>query len=86
VIDVDINRVADCGGKHRFVGDVAFAEAHKVAGAITPLPGGVGPMTIAYMLCNTLQGACTAAGVARPKIGSTLRLRDINAFPTELQA
>jgi methylenetetrahydrofolate dehydrogenase (NADP+) / methenyltetrahydrofolate cyclohydrolase len=57
VIDVGINRLAGEGGKTRLVGDVAFAEATKVAGAITPVPGGVGPMTIACLLANTLQAA-----------------------------
>ncbi|RTL72539.1 MAG: bifunctional methylenetetrahydrofolate dehydrogenase/methenyltetrahydrofolate cyclohydrolase FolD [Hyphomicrobiales bacterium] len=54
VIDVGINRVAAGEGKTRLVGDVAFAEAKEVAGAITPVPGGVGPMTIACLLRNTL--------------------------------
>ncbi len=57
VIDVGINRLAGEGGKTRLVGDVAFAEAAKLAGAITPVPGGVGPMTIACLLANTLQAA-----------------------------
>jgi methylenetetrahydrofolate dehydrogenase (NADP+)/methenyltetrahydrofolate cyclohydrolase len=57
VIDVGINRVAGQGGTTRLVGDVAFAEAVTVAGAITPVPGGVGPMTIACLLANTLQAA-----------------------------
>jgi methylenetetrahydrofolate dehydrogenase (NADP+) / methenyltetrahydrofolate cyclohydrolase len=57
VIDVGINRLAGEDGKPRLVGDVAFAEASKVAGAITPVPGGVGPMTIACLLANTLQAA-----------------------------
>jgi len=57
VIDVGINRVAGDGGKARLVGDVAFAEGVRVAGAITPVPGGVGPMTIACLLANTLQAA-----------------------------
>jgi methylenetetrahydrofolate dehydrogenase (NADP+)/methenyltetrahydrofolate cyclohydrolase len=57
VIDVGINRVAGEGGKSRLVGDVAFAEGARVAGAITPVPGGVGPMTIACLLANTLQAA-----------------------------
>jgi methylenetetrahydrofolate dehydrogenase (NADP+)/methenyltetrahydrofolate cyclohydrolase len=61
VIDVGINRVAGEGGKTRLVGDVAFAEATEVAGAITPVPGGVGPMTIACLLANTLQAAGGAA-------------------------
>jgi methylenetetrahydrofolate dehydrogenase (NADP+)/methenyltetrahydrofolate cyclohydrolase len=58
VIDVGINRVPGEGGKSRLVGDVAFAEAVEAAGAITPVPGGVGPMTIACLLRNTLVAAC----------------------------
>ena len=57
VIDVGINRVATVEGKTRLVGDVAFAEARAVAGAITPVPGGVGPMTIACLLQNTVSAA-----------------------------
>jgi methylenetetrahydrofolate dehydrogenase (NADP+)/methenyltetrahydrofolate cyclohydrolase len=58
VIDVGINRLpAQAGGKARLVGDVAFDEALSVAGAITPVPGGVGPMTIACLLQNTLDAA-----------------------------
>jgi methylenetetrahydrofolate dehydrogenase (NADP+)/methenyltetrahydrofolate cyclohydrolase len=57
VIDVGINRVAGEGGKTKLVGDVAFAEAAEVAGRITPVPGGVGPMTIACLLRNTLTAA-----------------------------
>jgi methylenetetrahydrofolate dehydrogenase (NADP+)/methenyltetrahydrofolate cyclohydrolase len=57
VIDVGINRVAGPDGKARLVGDVAFDEARSVARAITPVPGGVGPMTIACLLQNTLQAA-----------------------------
>ena len=65
VIDVGINRVAGSEpGKTRLVGDVAFAEAKEVAGAITPVPGGVGPLTIAYLLANTLRAAEQRA--ARP--------------------
>ena len=64
VIDVGINRVPAEGGKSRIVGDVAFAEAEKIAGAITPVPGGVGPMTIACLLLNTLRAACTQNGIA----------------------
>ena len=60
VIDIGINRLLGEGGKARLVGDVAFAEASQVAGAITPVPGGVGPMTIACLLANTLQAAKTA--------------------------
>lgn len=57
VIDVGINRVPGEAGKSRLVGDVAYAEAEAVAGAITPVPGGVGPMTIACLLRNTLEAA-----------------------------
>ena len=57
VIDVGINRVTDAGGHSRIVGDVAFDEAVEVAGAITPVPGGVGPMTVACLLRNTLIAA-----------------------------
>ncbi len=69
VIDVGINRIPapEKGeGKTRLVGDVAFAEAEKVAGAITPVPGGVGPMTIAMLMANTLVSAYLAAGLKRP--------------------
>jgi methylenetetrahydrofolate dehydrogenase (NADP+)/methenyltetrahydrofolate cyclohydrolase len=62
VIDVGINRVPGEGG------NVAFAEAEKVAGAITPVPGGVGPMTIACLLLNTLRAACAQNGLAEPAI------------------
>jgi methylenetetrahydrofolate dehydrogenase (NADP+)/methenyltetrahydrofolate cyclohydrolase len=57
VIDVGINRVPGEAGKTRLVGDVAFAEAMGVAGRITPVPGGVGPMTIACLLRNTVTAA-----------------------------
>jgi len=63
VIDVGINRLEGQGGKSRIVGDVAFDEAVKVAGAITPVPGGVGPMTIACLMLNTLRAACALNGV-----------------------
>jgi methylenetetrahydrofolate dehydrogenase (NADP+)/methenyltetrahydrofolate cyclohydrolase len=66
VIDVGINRVPNPAageGKTRIVGDVAFAEAVQVAGAITPVPGGVGPMTIACLLRNTLEAACRRRGL-----------------------
>ena len=67
VIDVGINRVADASKKsgYRLVGDVAFDEVKDVAGAITPVPGGVGPMTIAMLLKNTLRGAERADAAAR---------------------
>jgi methylenetetrahydrofolate dehydrogenase (NADP+)/methenyltetrahydrofolate cyclohydrolase len=68
VIDVGINRVAANGdGKARLVGDVAYAEAEPRAGAITPVPGGVGPMTIALLMANTLTSACRAAGQQPPR-------------------
>ena len=68
VIDVGINRIPKEGeeGKTRLVGDVHFDEAVKVAGAITPVPGGVGPMTIACLLNNALIAACRQAGVDVP--------------------
>jgi methylenetetrahydrofolate dehydrogenase (NADP+)/methenyltetrahydrofolate cyclohydrolase len=62
VIDVGINRIEE-HGKPRLVGDVDFDAAAKVAGAITPVPGGVGPMTIACLLANTLTAACRRAGI-----------------------
>jgi methylenetetrahydrofolate dehydrogenase (NADP+)/methenyltetrahydrofolate cyclohydrolase len=68
VIDVGINRVPADGGKTRLVGDVAFAEASEVASAITPVPGGVGPMTIACLMLNTLSAACAAAGLPEPAL------------------
>jgi methylenetetrahydrofolate dehydrogenase (NADP+) / methenyltetrahydrofolate cyclohydrolase len=68
VIDVGINRVAAPSGKTKLVGDVAFAEAQGIAGAITPVPGGVGPMTIACLLRNTLIAACRRRGHAEPKL------------------
>ena len=66
VIDVGINRVPTPDGKGKLVGDVAFAEAYPHAGAITPVPGGVGPMTIAVLLRNTVVAACRARGLAAP--------------------
>ena len=73
VVDVGINRVPgqglDAAGqpKTRLVGDVAYLEAAARAGAITPVPGGVGPMTIAMLMANTLIAACRAAGVEAPR-------------------
>jgi methylenetetrahydrofolate dehydrogenase (NADP+)/methenyltetrahydrofolate cyclohydrolase len=70
VIDVGMNRIAAPergAGKTRLVGDVAFAEAAEAAGAITPVPGGVGPMTIAMLMANTLTAACRAAGRPDPQ-------------------
>jgi methylenetetrahydrofolate dehydrogenase (NADP+)/methenyltetrahydrofolate cyclohydrolase len=68
VIDVGINRVPGSEGKTRLVGDVAFAEASNVAGAITPVPGGVGQMTVACLLVNTLRAACAIAGLPKPGV------------------
>jgi methylenetetrahydrofolate dehydrogenase (NADP+) / methenyltetrahydrofolate cyclohydrolase len=71
VIDVGINRVPNpvAGeGKTRLVGDVAFGEAREVAGAITPVPGGVGPMTIACLLRSTLVAACRRRGLPEPQL------------------
>ena len=64
VIDVGINRMPAADGKSRLVGDVAFAEALPVAGHLTPVPGGVGPMTVACLMFNTLQAARRASGLA----------------------
>lgn len=66
VIDVGINRVTKADGKTKLVGDVEFDSAVKRAGAITPVPGGVGPMTIAVLLANTVTAACRQAGVEEP--------------------
>ena len=69
VLDVGINRIPapEKGeGKTRLVGDVAFDEAVEVAGAITPVPGGIGPMTIACLLANTVTTACLINGIAPP--------------------
>lgn len=76
VIDVGINRVLSrdpdraAAGKTRLVGDVAFDEAVTVAGAITPVPGGVGPMTIACLLANTYQAACQQNGLQPEPMGA----------------
>ena len=67
VIDVGINRVTTPEGRTRLTGDVAFDEAREVAGAITPVPGGVGPMTIACLLANTLTAACRANNIKEPE-------------------
>jgi methylenetetrahydrofolate dehydrogenase (NADP+)/methenyltetrahydrofolate cyclohydrolase len=68
VIDVGINRIPAAEGKTRLVGDVAFKEAAEVAGAITPVPGGVGPMTVVCLLVNTLRAACAIAGLPKPAV------------------
>ena len=67
VIDVGINRV-ERDGKGKLVGDCDFASCEEVAGAITPVPGGVGPMTIACLLHNTIRATCAQKGVAIPKM------------------
>ena len=67
VIDVGINRIENEDGSTRLVGDVEFDSAAEVAGAITPVPGGVGPMTIACLLHNTLQQACRLNGIEVPE-------------------
>jgi len=67
VIDVGINRVEGAEGKTRLVGDVDFESCAEVAGAITPVPGGVGPMTIACLLANTVTACCRANGLTEPE-------------------
>jgi methylenetetrahydrofolate dehydrogenase (NADP+)/methenyltetrahydrofolate cyclohydrolase len=67
VIDVGINRINIGDGKTKLVGDVDFDSAVEVAGAITPVPGGVGPMTIAVLLRNTLVAAHARLGLAAPE-------------------
>ncbi|WP_413720886.1 bifunctional methylenetetrahydrofolate dehydrogenase/methenyltetrahydrofolate cyclohydrolase FolD [Silicimonas sp. MF1-12-2] len=67
VIDVGINRIDAGAGKTRLVGDVEFDSASRVAGAITPVPGGVGPMTIACLLANTVTACCRMHGLAEPE-------------------
>ncbi len=66
VIDVGINRIEGPDGKHRLVGDVHFESARERAAGITPVPGGVGPMTIACLLHNTVVAACRQRGIALP--------------------
>jgi methylenetetrahydrofolate dehydrogenase (NADP+)/methenyltetrahydrofolate cyclohydrolase len=68
VIDVGVNRKKLHDGKTKLVGDVAYGEALEIAGAITPVPGGVGPMTIACLMRNTLIAACMQAGLPEPEI------------------
>jgi methylenetetrahydrofolate dehydrogenase (NADP+)/methenyltetrahydrofolate cyclohydrolase len=71
VIDVGINRLpADANGKARLVGDVAYDEAAANAGSITPVPGGVGPMTIALLMANTVISASRAAGRKADALGA----------------
>lgn len=74
VIDVGINRVADrATGKSRVTGDVAFEEACETAGAITPVPGGVGPMTIACLLQNTVNATCLQHAIVLSEVGAPAR-------------
>ncbi|MES2752312.1 MAG: bifunctional methylenetetrahydrofolate dehydrogenase/methenyltetrahydrofolate cyclohydrolase FolD [Pseudomonadota bacterium] len=68
VIDVGINRIPGSDGKNRLVGDVAYQEALTIAGAITPVPGGVGQMTVACLLVNTLRAACAIRGLTEPAV------------------
>ncbi len=68
VIDVGISRLPGPDGKTRLVGDVAFAEALEVAGAVTPVPGGVGQMTVACLLVNTVRAACANHGLPAPAV------------------
>ncbi len=68
VIDVGINRIPGPDGKNRLVGDVAYDEALQVAGAITPVPGGVGQMTVACLLVNTVRAACAIKGLPAPAV------------------
>ncbi len=67
VIDVGINRI-ERDGKNKLVGDCDFASCEKVAGSITPVPGGVGPMTIACLLHNTVKAACAIRGIKTPEM------------------
>ena len=67
VIDVGINRVDAGDGKTKLVGDVDYEPASKIAGAITPVPGGVGAMTIVCLMQNTLIAACAQNGIEAPK-------------------
>ena len=68
VIDVGINRIEGADGQSRLVGDVDFKSAQDRAGAITPVPGGVGPMTIACLLRNTVIAAAAQLGLPHPDI------------------
>jgi methylenetetrahydrofolate dehydrogenase (NADP+)/methenyltetrahydrofolate cyclohydrolase len=72
VIDVGINRVPTAEGKSKLYGDVNFPEAVEVAGAITPVPGGVGLMTVACLMVNTLKAACLQNGITDVEIPTRL--------------
>ncbi|MBL4767968.1 MAG: bifunctional methylenetetrahydrofolate dehydrogenase/methenyltetrahydrofolate cyclohydrolase, partial [Rhodobacteraceae bacterium] len=67
IIDVGMNRIEKPDGGTRLVGDVDFESCSKVAGAITPVPGGVGPMTIACLLANTVTALCRVNGLDEPE-------------------
>ena len=67
VVDVGINRIEKPEGGTRLVGDADYASCAAVAGAITPVPGGVGPMTIACLLANTITACCRANGLPEPE-------------------
>ena len=84
VIDVGINRVATADGKSRLVGDVAFAEALPVAGHLTPVPGGVGPMTVACLMFNTLQAARRRRGWRSWRLSMHLPPRSVRSRRLEL--
>ncbi len=75
VIDVGINRIAGAEATTRLVGDVDFAGVSEVAGAITPVPGGVGPMTIACLLANTLAACCRINGLPEPEVSGPATAR-----------
>lgn len=76
IIDVGINPIPSADGKRRLRGDVNFAEASQVAGAITPVPGGVGPMTIACLMVNTLKAACGQHGITDVAVPTSLPKKD----------
>jgi len=75
VIDVGITRVANPGGKDKLVGDVAYEEAMQVAGAVTPVPGGVGPMTIVCLMLNTLKACCQQHNITDVAVPTRLPAR-----------
>jgi methylenetetrahydrofolate dehydrogenase (NADP+)/methenyltetrahydrofolate cyclohydrolase len=75
VIDVGVSRRTGPDGKSQLCGDVAFAEVAEVAGALSPVPGGVGPMTIACLLANTVRAACALAGLPAPNLTTDDRRR-----------
>ena len=77
VIDVGINPIPSTDGKRRLRGDVNFAEASLIAGAITPVPGGVGPMTIACLMVNTLKAACAQHGITDVAVPTSLPKKEI---------